>query len=153
MVTEHQLVKELMKKVLQQALEGSFSKSWQQTRMVLLFKKGDPLSPLLFNLGFEPLLRHIWSSPALPGIHLPTVQQRRKHWPWTFQPTGLEPTRIKMLSYADDLQVFLTNTTEWDKLVEILQLYGRASNAKVNLNKTVVIYLCQDTHILIGKRC
>jgi hypothetical protein len=35
-----------------------------------------------------------------------------------------------MLSYADDLQVFLTNTAEWDKLLEILQLYGRASNAK-----------------------
>jgi hypothetical protein len=69
----------------------------------------------------------------------------------SFQPTSLEPTRIKMLSYADDLQVFLTNTTEWDKLVEILQLYGRASNAKVNLNKTVVISL-SVTHILFEER-
>jgi hypothetical protein len=42
LVTEHPLMKELMKEFLQKAVEGSLTKSWQQTRIVLLFKKGDP---------------------------------------------------------------------------------------------------------------
>jgi hypothetical protein len=34
-------------------------------------RQGDPLSPLLFNLAFEPLLRHILASDTIPGLSLP----------------------------------------------------------------------------------
>ena len=35
-------VKALLLNVMQQALDGKYPQSWQQTRIVLLFKKGDP---------------------------------------------------------------------------------------------------------------
>lgn len=44
------------------------------------------------------------------------------------------------------LQVFLTNPSEWTTLLEILSMYGKASNAKVNLDKTVVISLSGYPH-------
>jgi hypothetical protein len=46
---------------------------------------------------------------------------------------------VKLLSYADDLEVFLSNPSEWPILRELLSIYGLASNAKVNIQKTVII--------------
>lgn len=46
-----------------------------------------------------------------------------------------------VLSYADDLEVFLTSPNEWPLLMDLLRLYHQASNAKVNLTKTVVMPL------------
>lgn len=107
-------------------------------------RQGDPLSPILFNLAFEPLLRFLLSS-TLTGIQIPKLIGKTSHWPrLSYEATDTKP--IKILSYADDLQVFLTNPSEWPKLIEILSMYGRASNAKVNLEKTVVISLSGYPH-------
>jgi hypothetical protein len=76
-------------------------------------RQGVPLSPTLFNLAFELLLRYLLSSP-LTGIQIPRLIGKRSHWP------RLPYVPIKILSYADDLQVFLTNTSEWTMLLEIL---------------------------------
>jgi hypothetical protein len=54
---------------------------------------------------------------------------------------------LKLLSYADDLQVFVNHMTGWKVLLHILDLYGKASNAKVNLSKTIVISMSGKTHI------
>ncbi|CDH54866.1 hypothetical protein RO3G_01611 [Lichtheimia corymbifera JMRC:FSU:9682] len=51
------------------------------------------------------------------------------------------PPPIKLLNYADDLEVFLSHPREWDILMDLLQCYGAASNAKVNLNKTILMSL------------
>lgn len=83
-------------------------------------QQGDPLSPLLFNLAFEPLLAYMQSVQDLHGIKIP----------------GRE-VAIKLLAFADDLLIYLALLTEWQWVEETLQLYGRASNAKVNLAKMV----------------
>ncbi|EIE88395.1 hypothetical protein RO3G_13106 [Rhizopus delemar RA 99-880] len=56
------------------------------------------------------------------------------------------PPPVKHLSYADDLEDFLTHPSEWPVFIELLTIYGRASNAKVNLNKTVLVSLSGVGH-------
>lgn len=58
-----------------------------------------------------------------------------------------DPPCVKMLSYADDLEVFLSNPREWHILLDLLHQYGKASNAKVNLSKTVVMSLSGHAHV------
>lgn len=101
-------------------------------------RQGDPLSPLLFNLAFKPFLRFLHHTPLLKGMQL--------------SPTISSPTRVtpmapaKLLCYADDLAVFLNSPEEWHALTALLSLYGQASNAKVNLQKTVIVSLSGRPH-------
>ena len=62
-------------------------------------RQGDPLSPLLFNLAVEPLLRMIIASPRLRGFTFPSLS-----------PIADRPL-LKMLAYADDVLVFLSDPT------------------------------------------
>ncbi|KAG9061130.1 hypothetical protein KI688_007760 [Linnemannia hyalina] len=73
-----------------------------------------------FMPTFEPLLAHIERSSDIHGIVIPG---------------RTEP--IKLSAYADDLMTLISSTTEWSALEDILLTYGRASNAKVNLSKTM----------------
>ncbi|CEP18787.1 hypothetical protein [Parasitella parasitica] len=51
-------------------------------------KQGDPISPILFNLAFEPLLRKILQDPHLSGYQLPS-------------PQALEaPSAVKMMAFT-----------------------------------------------------
>jgi hypothetical protein len=56
----------------------------------------------------------------------------------TFVSGSPPPAPTKLLSYADDLEVFLPSPGEWLVLPSLLEVHRHASNAKVNLNKTVV---------------
>ncbi|KAK4519252.1 uncharacterized protein ATC70_009484 [Mucor velutinosus] len=122
-------------------------------------RQGNPLSPLLFNLAFEPFLRTILACSELRGMAMstdgrPRIAERMevassqipRATSDDFLRAPVLPPRVKLLSYADDLEVFLADPREWPVLLSLLSLYGQASNAKVNLDKTVLVSLSGRSH-------
>jgi hypothetical protein len=89
-------------------------------------RQGDPLAPLLFNLAFEPLLVALRS--WLQGLHLP----------WGVFITG---------AYADDATIGIT-LSDGRTLILTLNEYCRASNSRINFNKSVYMPLSSDVHSL-----
>lgn len=76
-------------------------------------RQGDPLSPLMFNLTFEPLLRTILVNNQFRGVSLHPVSvlhnnKQRPCFALLDLPSSetTSPTSIKFLRYADDLRRF-----------------------------------------------
>ena len=114
-------------------INGYISAPCQQQRGL---RQGDPLSPLLFNLMLEPLLQSLLSSPSLRGFSFDIPNA-----PTSQSPFMITPPPLKTLAYADDVLIFVTHKEEVQAIMNIIKLYCRASNAKLNCQKTLVVSL------------
>ena len=92
-------------------------------------RQGDPLSPHLYNIAFEPLLHTILKCPNITGFKLNDHSMTKL---------------LKLMAYADDLTVFIKSVEEWVCLKGIMDTFGRASNARLNLKKTVAFPLFRN---------
>ena len=111
-------------------VNGFLSKLVQQGRGL---RQRDPLSPVLFNLAFEPLLRTVLANSNFQGFSL-------KH-NLLDSLSMVGPASLKVLGYADDALFFLTYSNDFHQLQNALTLYSRASNGKVNYHKAEAISL------------
>ena len=96
---------------------GDISRPFRVERGV---RQGDPLSPLLYILAFEPLIRTLEN--CLHGIKLGNQF-------------------FKSSAYADDLTIGISSLTNWYEVQSSLNLYEAASNAKINKTKTKLVSL------------
>lgn len=110
-------------------------------------RQGDPISPLLFNIAFEPLLRLLLNEKNIKGIPITkSVPSYNCPQDEDNKEDEYNNNSLKILAYADDLLIFIRNLEEWFYLKGLLQLYGDASNAKVNFQKTVMFSLTGTPH-------
>ncbi|KAG1540333.1 hypothetical protein G6F49_012159 [Rhizopus delemar] len=102
-------------------------------------RQGDPLSPLLFNIAFDPFLRSIEHAPLFQVFRFrQSANSSELHL--------VPPPPVKVLAYADDVAVFLRNPEDFHHLCTLYNVYAQASNAKLNLGKTEAFSLSGHHH-------
>ncbi|KAK4520348.1 peroxisomal targeting signal 2 receptor [Mucor velutinosus] len=130
-------------------------------------RQGDPISPLLFNIAFDPFLRSIQQDPQFTGFNLHTeapsptnhttsddisvpMQQLfpdidglavSPDTPASPVSPSSTPLAVKILAYADDTLVYLHDTQDFHRLQTAITMYMKASNALLNYHKTVATSL------------
>ena len=85
-------------------------------------RQGDPLSALLYVLIAEVLGNHIRSNQDINGITIKGIEQ-------------------KILQYADDTQIIVTNDRSMKEVFKQLKKYEEGTGAKVNIRKTEVLLM------------
>ena len=117
-----QIIKTIYSQPRQQLLiNGYLSKPFYSTRGV---RQGDPLSPLLFILAIEPLACLLRKNNQL-GISIPNSNNQKD---------------ITFL-FADDTTVLSSSLQNLDKIIQLIEQYGKTSGAKLNIEKSVIIKL------------
>ncbi|KAG1464209.1 hypothetical protein G6F56_005130 [Rhizopus delemar] len=107
-------------------INGNISDSFPQRRGL---RQGDPISPLLFNIAFDPFIRTLVSHPQMIGYRFTASG--------TQSSVGSPPLdAIKVLAYADDTLVLLSTPSDMVALQHTMSLYERSSNALLNYSKT-----------------
>jgi hypothetical protein len=90
-------------------------------------RQGDPISPYLFLICAEALSA-MMAKANREGLLLGV-------------PTSKRGPKISHLFFTDDSLLFCrSNTTQWNSLTHILQLYEMASGQKMNSNKTAIFF-------------
>ena len=85
-------------------------------------RQGDPLSPYLFSLVLDPLLRKIDEDRDVQGLSTPY-------------------RKVKTAAYADDLTLFVKDEASLRRCFQILEDFGQTSGLKVNQTKTEIMPL------------
>ena len=86
-------------------------------------RQGCPLSALLYSLSAEPLAALLMQNDRIRGIELPGG-------------------RVSLLfQYADDTTVTVRDRESVVEVLGSVELYGRASGAKINMEKSEIMYV------------
>ena len=102
-------------------VNGFLSEAFPVTRGV---RQGCSLSPLLYVICIEAFAHRIRSDPQIRGLRLPTVGEE-----------------VKIIQYADDSTLVLTDYNSPEKAFHTAELYGRASGASLNIDKCKGLWL------------
>lgn len=105
-------------------VNGFISKSINITRGI---RQGCPLSALLYVMVQESFACAIRKNIRIHGIRIPTLQQRIRY-------------HLKMVAYADDMNVILTDTNSINELFTLARYYGSASGQIIGMHKTQILY-------------
>ncbi|KAG1039975.1 hypothetical protein G6F43_012394 [Rhizopus delemar] len=106
-------------------------------------RQGDPLSPLLFNIAFDPFLRLISTDLTFHGFSFSTtsdgsydVSSNGNGFSDELPDNNAPPPPVKILAYADDVLVLVNSPSDFSRLQWAVDVYTSASNALLNYNKT-----------------
>jgi hypothetical protein len=90
-------------------------------------RQGDALSCTLFILAMIPFILSITKDERIKGIKC------------------ADNLRIPVLVYADNTTILLEPDSDFRALLELLETFKRASNANVNMTKSVIITVSNVT--------
>ena len=85
-------------------------------------RQGDPMSPYLFILALEILSTKIRNNKDIKGIKVTNEE-------------------IKLINYADDTTIFIDNINSAQRLLKLLQNFGKVSGLKINRTKSEGFWL------------
>ncbi|KAG1047010.1 hypothetical protein G6F43_010524 [Rhizopus delemar] len=97
-------------------------------------RQGYPISPLLFYLVLEPLVKSISDSPVIRGFDPPSLSPPTVRDP-LHGLSAIQP--LKVLAYADNPLLFLRDPADLEAAQQLIHCYNLASNAKMNFDKTI----------------
>ncbi|XP_077553574.1 uncharacterized protein LOC144168471 [Haemaphysalis longicornis] len=92
-------------------------------------RQGCPLSPALYVLAIEPLLQWLARDPEIGRFPLP----------------GDVASDVPLFACSDDLTVAVPDEASLERVLAVMEVYCRASGARLNHSKTKV--LCLGGHV------
>ncbi len=102
---------------------GYLSRTFKITRGV---RQGSPLSAYLYILQAEPMANLVRKSENIKGIELNNEKE------------------LRITAYADDTQGYVKDENSMNEFWKMLDIYSKASGAKINENKTKVMMIQDD---------
>ena len=100
-------------------INGHLTENISVTRGV---RQGCPLSPLLYAIYLEPVLRYIDNEQTIEGISCPAI-----------------PRPVKYLAYADDVLILSRHLSSVQTVFKLFEKFELFSGSSLNVNKTKVL--------------